>query len=102
MGEIAEMMLDGTMCECCGEYIDEEGFGCPRYCSPECAKDRGAEYIDTGKDATEMDTILVGIQNAQTFLEMASESLFALGKKKKAKSLRGLVKQIDLFAGSIQ
>lgn len=43
MGEYAEMMLDGTMCECCGAYIeagDAEGF--PRYCSNQCAKDRGA------------------------------------------------------------
>ena len=28
MGEIAEMMLDGTLCECCGAYIDDgEEFG---------------------------------------------------------------------------
>lgn len=43
MGEIAEMMLDGTLCECCGGYIDDDGaHGIPRYCSPQCAKDRGA------------------------------------------------------------
>lgn len=43
MGEIAEMMLDGTLCECCGGYIDDgEPGGFPRYCSPQCAKDRGA------------------------------------------------------------
>ena len=23
MGEIAEMMLNGTMCECCGVFLDE-------------------------------------------------------------------------------
>lgn len=40
MGEIAEMMLDGTMCECCGEFIGD-GDGFPRYCSPQCAGDRG-------------------------------------------------------------
>ena len=39
MGEIADMMLDGTLCEGCGEYIDDEGYGVPRYCSDECAKD---------------------------------------------------------------
>jgi hypothetical protein len=38
MGEIAEMMLDGTLCEGCGEYMgDEVGF--PRLCGG-CAKDR--------------------------------------------------------------
>ena len=42
MGEIAEGMIDGTFCECCGEYIGE-GDGYPRYCSDQCAKDRGAK-----------------------------------------------------------
>lgn len=41
MGEIAEMMLDGTLCENCGDFIGE-GSGFPRYCSAACAKDRGA------------------------------------------------------------
>ncbi len=31
MGEIAEMMLDGTICEQCGEYIGD-GDGYPRNC----------------------------------------------------------------------
>lgn len=40
MGEIAEMMLDGTLCEGCAVYLD---FACdyPRLC-PECADDRRA------------------------------------------------------------
>jgi hypothetical protein len=42
MGEIADAMLDGTLCECCGEYIGEGGAGYPRYCSDQCARDRGA------------------------------------------------------------
>lgn len=44
MGEIAEMMLDGTLCEGCGVYIEGEGEGFPRYCSPQCARDRGADW----------------------------------------------------------
>ncbi len=33
MGDIADMMLDGTLCAGCGELIDEEGGdGVPRYC----------------------------------------------------------------------
>lgn len=43
MGEIAEMMLDGTLCEGCGEYIDDDAPGYPRYCSDACAKGRSAE-----------------------------------------------------------
>ena len=43
MGEIADDMLDGTMCEMCGEYIGcEEDMGIPMYCSTECAIARGA------------------------------------------------------------
>lgn len=40
MGEIAEMMLDGTLCEACGEFIGD-GFGFSRYCSRQCAAARG-------------------------------------------------------------
>ncbi len=40
MGEIAEMMLDGTMCAGCGEFLNdgEDGDGFPEYCSS-CARD---------------------------------------------------------------
>lgn len=49
MGEIAEMMLDGTLCEACGTVMDDmmegnEPPGHPRYCSRQCAKDRGADW----------------------------------------------------------
>ena len=34
MGEIAEMMLEGIMCEECGEFIDDgEECGYPRLCA---------------------------------------------------------------------
>ena len=45
MGEIAEQMISGDMCEMCGESLmcDEcENVGTPMYCSLGCAKDRGA------------------------------------------------------------
>jgi hypothetical protein len=44
MGEIAEMMLDGTLCEGCGDYLGDGDEGYPQYCSPSCAKNRGATY----------------------------------------------------------
>lgn len=57
MGEIADMMLDGTMCECCGEFMEDiiaggDAPGFPRYCSAQCAKGRGAsdELVAAGKD----------------------------------------------------
>lgn len=38
MGEIAEMMIDGTLCEGCGVYLDGDGEGFPRRCE-DCAAD---------------------------------------------------------------
>lgn len=32
MGEVADMMLSGFLCECCGEYLDGEEPGHPRKC----------------------------------------------------------------------
>ena len=44
MGEVADMMLDGTMCEGCGEFLHGEAAGHPNYCSERCARDRGADW----------------------------------------------------------
>lgn len=33
MGEISEMMLDGTLCEGCGEFLNEDPPGYPCYCA---------------------------------------------------------------------
>lgn len=38
MAEIAEMMLSGLLCECCGIFIDVEEPGYPRYCE-DCEDD---------------------------------------------------------------
>jgi len=43
MGEIADAMLAGDMCEHCGEIFEEEGDGYPRPCAG-CAKDEETEY----------------------------------------------------------
>ena len=48
MGDIADMMIGGDLCEMCGMVLDGEGYGIPRYCSNECAKDRG--YDGTASD----------------------------------------------------
>lgn len=47
MGEIADMMLEGDLCEACGVALVGEGFGVPRYCSNQCAIDRGYSGIDS-------------------------------------------------------
>lgn len=33
MGDIADMMIDGTLCQGCGVYLEGESYGVPRYCS---------------------------------------------------------------------
>jgi len=33
MGEISDMMLDGTLCMDCGEYIGKEDEGYPQRCN---------------------------------------------------------------------
>jgi len=39
MGDVTEMMLDGTLCECCGVFIEEENVSeTPRLCK-ECAEE---------------------------------------------------------------
>ena len=45
MGEIADMMLDGTMCQLCGEWLHEgeDGPGYPGYCAS-CQPDDRPEY----------------------------------------------------------
>lgn len=40
MGDIADMMLDGTLCEGCGVSLPGRAPGHPRYCSKRCRKDR--------------------------------------------------------------
>ena len=42
MGEIAEMMLDGTLCEGCGVFLNAEPTGHPCYCGS-CAGERKRE-----------------------------------------------------------
>jgi hypothetical protein len=42
MGEIADMMIDGTMCPC-GQFVDDgaDGPGFMQFCSPQCEEDYG-------------------------------------------------------------
>ena len=51
MGDIADMMIDGILCEGCGVWIDDEDAGYPRLCEScahECRADgRNIEKIGT-------------------------------------------------------
>lgn len=51
MGEIAEAIINGEFCECCGGCIgDDESPGFPRCCDKDCAKEMGyKKLIKVGK-----------------------------------------------------
>jgi hypothetical protein len=44
MGDVADMMLDGTLCQTCGEYLGNP-TGYPRSCRS-CGGDKGAGPFD--------------------------------------------------------
>lgn len=50
MGEIADSMIYGDVCEMCGVPLPGEGYGIPRYCSQDCANDRGADSSQVVSD----------------------------------------------------
>ena len=55
MGDIADMMLDGTLCQLCGVYLDGEGNGCPTYCAG-CEKEMYVERKERRKRITRVST----------------------------------------------
>ena len=54
MGEIADMMLDGTMCQWCGEFLHggEDGPGYPGLCSACAREERAARQAEKVKCPT--------------------------------------------------
>lgn len=46
MGEIADAMIGGEMCEGCGVWLESGDMGIPMYCSAKCARDRGVPEED--------------------------------------------------------
>lgn len=47
MGEVADAMLNGDVCEMCGVYLENDPeMGIPMYCSEDCARDRGVPEED--------------------------------------------------------
>ena len=49
MGEIAEMMMDGTLCAGCGAYLEDSIEGIPNYCSKDCEPDGYGKNTKTEK-----------------------------------------------------
>jgi hypothetical protein len=109
MGEIADMMLDGTLCECCGEYIEDgESEGFPRYCSTECAKDRGVDFDasifgdDEDDDVPSVKGCKDLIDHVICYLEICKDDLEILKIKHKANAVKGIIKQLNIFKNSMK
>lgn len=47
MGDVADMMTEGTLCVGCGVALKGEGYGIPRACSNQCARDQKAVGIQS-------------------------------------------------------
>lgn len=45
MGDISDMMLDGTLCAFCGEYIGKQSRDCPTLCK-DCEKQNVFSHKD--------------------------------------------------------
>jgi len=43
MGEVADMMIEGYLCERCGTVVDEQEPGHPRLCKP-CIRETGSPH----------------------------------------------------------
>lgn len=112
MGDIADMMLDGTLCECCGEYIDdEEASGFARYCSKSCSLDRGVDFLseeeenDEDEEDEEYDLTLEDIKSEiEVNILMLEDNAKDLKKfnSKKSRALKGFVKNLKLFLESLK
>lgn len=77
MGEIAEMMLDGTLCQVCGSVIDGDTPGYPRYCE-DCAKDEVEQNIEE---------IEYDFNFNKVGIEKLAEQVMAQGTTKQKKAL---------------
>lgn len=102
MGEMAEMILNGLLCEGCGEFIDYKGNGCPRYCSEDCSKGQDEEFnIDPAEDAS-IRLINLLLDDAIFTIEIAIADIKKLKIKNKVKELSWLIRRLDHFKEKLQ
>jgi hypothetical protein len=97
MGEIADMMLDGTMCECCGEFMGSEGEGFPRYCSEECAKNRGVDFQEQDEEEPCIEDIYNYLQIALSSIGLALDTAKDLKLKHRIKELKYIMMKVQLY-----
>ena len=89
MGDIADMMLDGTLCEGCGEYLGSD-FDGPALCGS-CANwreenlghemvDVGGGFVDAGPDSSPQPTITVELpKNIKVICPKCERRIKAIG-----------------------
>lgn len=81
-GEIADMMLDGTMCQLCGEFLDGEAGGYPMYCAG-CAPDATPAQHKKRHDAPFFAIQKAGdVVGLKAFLETAQYDTVEFGNDK--------------------
>ena len=73
MGEISEMMIDGTVCQICGEYMGE-GEGYPVTCAG-CADEDAPRNGMSGMTVYKMETNTEYLQRAGAFFTSFNNGL---------------------------
>lgn len=69
MGDIADMMLDGTLCSQCGEFIDKEDYGSPQRCAS-CAREERKPKPAKGKPSKKKKTVVIPFDGFDTEFEV--------------------------------
>lgn len=98
MGEMAEYLLNGDDCQYCGEHLGS-GDGYPRSCAG--CDDEESEEEENCMTVSDEHTPKDSIDSAIIWLEIAKEELLVRRSRKKAKSIDGFIKQLNIFCRSI-
>jgi hypothetical protein len=91
MGEYADMIIEGLLCQGCHELIDGGESGHPRYCSDKCAEEDGAEGSDIDDYAHPFDEIEADFEIIKRALKEYKKLSYTFACKNKCqKTNRGI------------
>ena len=101
MGEIADMMLDGTMCAGCGVFLNdgEDGDGIPGYCAG-CAPDYKTQPAEAKASSPPINPVAQGAATAavaaiEAFLTEHFKKQIRLSKGSKKRMRRKLALSVE-------